>query len=92
MTYLHNYHRIPKYGYLQKQGIPIGSGAVESTIKQIGHRGKISVTQWNQNNAVQVLKHRWAYLNSYFYFTQYITAMLQIIINSNCDCKDFFAF
>ena len=60
-------HRIPEYGYLQQQGITIGSGAVESTIKQIGRRVKISGAQWNRHNVAQVLKHRCAYLNGYFY-------------------------
>ena len=34
--------RIPNYGYLQAEGFTIGSGAVESAIKQIGRRVKIS--------------------------------------------------
>nr|MDG3495202.1 ISKra4 family transposase [Pseudanabaena catenata USMAC16] len=41
----------------------IGSGAVESTIKQIGRRIKISGAQWKRDNLPQVLKHRCAYLN-----------------------------
>ncbi|MCA6616328.1 MAG: hypothetical protein IM531_16990, partial [Pseudanabaena sp. M090S1SP1A06QC] len=40
-----------------------GSGAVESSIKQIGRRIKISGAQWNQKNVPQVLTHRYAYLN-----------------------------
>lgn len=55
--------RIPNYQDLQSQGITIGSGAVESTIKQIGRRIKISGAQWNRKNLPQVLKHRCAYLN-----------------------------
>ncbi len=58
---------MPEYGYLQKQGLTIGSGGVESTIKQIGRRLKISGSQWNKSNVAQVLKHRCAYLNGYFY-------------------------
>jgi len=73
LAYLRNHrHRIPEYGYLQKQGITIGSGSVESTIKQIGRRVKISGAQWNQNNVSQVLKHRCAYLNGYLYSSKYI--------------------
>ena len=30
-----NYHRIVNYEYYQGEGIPIGSGAVESSVKQI---------------------------------------------------------
>jgi len=73
LAYLRNHrHRIPEYGYLQQQGITIGSGSVESMIKQIGRRVKISGAQWNQNNVAQVLKHRCAYLNGYFYSPKYI--------------------
>ena len=73
LAYLHNHrHRIPEYGYLQKQGLTIGSGAVESTIKQISRRVKISGAQWNQQNVAQVLKHRCAYLNGYFYSPKYL--------------------
>jgi hypothetical protein len=38
-------------------------GAVESAIKQIGRRIKISGAQWNPRNVPQVLAHRVAYLN-----------------------------
>ncbi len=73
LDYLRNHrYRIPEYGYLQQQGLTIGSGAVESTIKQIGRRIKISGTQWNRHNVAQVLKHRCAYLNGYFYPPKYI--------------------
>ena len=52
------------YDYYQTEGIcSIGSGAVESTIKQIDRRLKISGAQWNESNVSQVLKHRCAYLN-----------------------------
>ena len=73
LAYLRNHcHRIPEYGYLQKQGITIGSGSVESSIKQIGRRVKFSGAQWNKDNVDQVLRHRCAYLNSYFYSSKYI--------------------
>ena len=35
----------------------IASGAVESTVKQIDRRLKISGAQWNQDNVPQALKH-----------------------------------
>ena len=77
LAYLRNHrHRIPEYGYLQKEGITIGSGSVESTIKQIGRRVKISGAQWNQQNVAQVLKHRCAYLNGYFYSPKYLYSVL----------------
>ena len=73
LDYLRNHrYRIPEYGYLQQQGLIIGSGAVESTIKQIGRRIKISGAQWNRHNVAQVLKHSCAYLNGYVYSSKYI--------------------
>jgi hypothetical protein len=63
--YLENHrHRIVNYEYYQAEDIcSIGSGAVESTIKQIDRRLKISGAQWNESNVPQVLMHRCAYLN-----------------------------
>ncbi|MEM6437804.1 MAG: ISKra4 family transposase [Cyanobacteria bacterium P01_D01_bin.115] len=58
--------RIVNYAYCQSEGIPIGSGAVESTVKQIGRRIKISGAQWERKNVPQILKHRCAYLNGQF--------------------------
>jgi hypothetical protein len=58
--------RIVNYGYYQAEGISIGSGAIESTVKQIGRRIKISGAQWNKDNVPQVLKQRCAYLNGQF--------------------------
>ena len=55
--------RIPDYQLYQQLGICIGSGSVESWIKQIGSRMKIIGSQWNQNNVSQMLKLRCAYLN-----------------------------
>ena len=57
-------HRIINYEYHQAEEIcSIGSGAIESTIKQIDRRTKISGAQWKQENVPQVLAHRCAYLN-----------------------------
>jgi hypothetical protein len=39
------------------------SGSIESTIKQIDRRTKISGAQWKSENVPQVLAHRCAYLN-----------------------------
>jgi hypothetical protein len=49
----------------QQQGLCIGSGSVESTIKRIGVRIKISGAQWNAENIGRVLKQRCAYLNRF---------------------------
>jgi hypothetical protein len=63
-AYLHKHSlRIPDYGLYQELGICIGSGSVESTIKQIGARIKLSGAQWHQENVSQILKLRCAYLN-----------------------------
>lgn len=58
--------RIVNYAYYQAEGISIGSGAVESTLKQIGQRIKLAGAQWKKDNVPQVLKHRCAYLNGQF--------------------------
>ena len=55
--------RIPDYQLYQELGICIGSGSVESWIKQIGSRIKIIGAQWNRNNVAQMLKLRCIYLN-----------------------------
>ncbi len=56
--------RIVNYQYYQAEQIcSIGSGAVESTVKQIDRRIKISGAQWKIDNVPQVLAHRCAYLN-----------------------------
>ena len=55
--------RIPDYQLYQELGICIGSGSVESWIKQIGSRIKITGAQWNPKNVPQILKLRCAYLN-----------------------------
>lgn len=55
--------RIPNYEYYQAEGIPIGSGDVESWVKQIDRRTQISGAQWREDHVPQVLAHRCAYLN-----------------------------
>lgn len=55
--------RIPDYQLYQELGICIGSGSVESWIKQIGSRIKIIGAQWNPKNVSQMLRLRCAYLN-----------------------------
>ena len=57
-------HRLINYDYFQAEQLcSIGSGAVESAIKQIDRRIQISGAQWNAANVPQVLAHRCAYLN-----------------------------
>jgi len=56
--------RIINYHYFQWQQIcSIGSGAVESAVKQIGHRVKITGAQWKKENVSQILQLRTCYLN-----------------------------
>ena len=54
--------------YYQRENIcSIGSGAVESGIKQMSRRIKISGAQWNEKNVPQsCLAHRSAYLGMAF--------------------------
>lgn len=57
-------HRIINYDYHQREQIcSVGSGAVESGIKQLSRRIKLSGAQWNKDYVPQVLAHRCAYLN-----------------------------
>jgi hypothetical protein len=56
--------RIINYEMFQRDNIcSIGSGAVESGIKQIARRVKISGASWKSEHVGQVLAHRCAYLN-----------------------------
>jgi hypothetical protein len=59
-------HRIVNYQYYHAEGISVGSGEIESTIKQISQRVKLSGAQWSQKNVQQVLQHRCTYLNNQF--------------------------
>lgn len=56
--------RIINYEYFSQSGLcSIGSGAVESAVKQIGRRMKISGEQWKLENIPRMLQLRSAYLN-----------------------------
>lgn len=55
--------RLPKYAAYQAAGVPIGSGAVESVVKQIGERVKITGARWKPENVSQILRLRTAYMN-----------------------------
>lgn len=64
-SYLEKHHeRIINYRYYQEEGIcSVGSGAVESAIKQIRLRIKVSGAQWNIESVNHILSVRCAYLN-----------------------------
>lgn len=56
--------RIVNYAYYQAEQLcSIGSGAVESAVKQIGRRLQISGAQWNSASVNPMLSLRCAYLN-----------------------------
>ena len=72
-------HRIINYQYYQAEQIcSIGSAAIESTVKQIDRRTKISGTQWNLDNVPQVLAHRCAYINGLIFACSIKTGMLPL--------------
>lgn len=57
-------HRIVNYAYYQAEQLcSIGSGAVESAVKQIGRRLQISGARWNIASVNPMLNLRCAYLN-----------------------------
>ena len=62
-----HHHRIVDYAYYQAEQLcSIGSGAVESAIKQIDRRLKISGARWNIASVNPMLSWRCAYLNGQF--------------------------
>ncbi len=58
--------RIINYQARQAKGGSVGSGAVESLVKQIGLRVKLPGAQWSRKNVPLILQHRCAYLNGAF--------------------------
>lgn len=56
-------HRLPSYQESQAEGLPIGSGDVESTVKRIGERIKITGASWKIENVPTILRLRTAFLN-----------------------------
>lgn len=64
-----HYHRLVNYEYYQSEGLTIGSGAVESSVKQIKARTGISGARWSENGARNILSLRTHYLNGRFHKT-----------------------
>ena len=56
-------HRIVPYDLYQSLELAIGSGSVESTVKRLGARLKLSGAQWLPRSVPQILRLRCAYLN-----------------------------
>ena len=64
INYLHRHStRIINYKAWQEEGRSIGSGQVESLVKQIASRLKLNGAQWSAKSVPKILKHRCAYLN-----------------------------
>jgi len=65
ISYLRKHrHRLVNYMYFQAEQLSsIGSGAVESVVKQIDKRLQIVGAQWKSENLPQMLQLRCAYLN-----------------------------
>lgn len=64
VSYLERHRqRLPNYAQRQVEGLAIGSGEVESTIKQLGARLKIAGAQWSSESVNPMLRLRCAYLN-----------------------------
>ena len=59
----HHSARLINYKAWQEQGRTIGSGQVESLVKQIASRIKLNGAQWSPESVPKILKHRCAYLN-----------------------------
>ena len=60
-------HRIVDYKARQEAGLIIGSGAVESTVKQIDARMQLPGAWWNPENVNSMLNVRTAYLNGWLH-------------------------
>lgn len=58
--------RLVPYGLYQSLGLDIGSGSVESTVKRIAARVKLTGAQWLASSAPHILRLRCAYLNGSF--------------------------
>ena len=64
-----NESRIINYNYwtnIVLNPLSVGSGDVESAVKQMGARVKLSGARWQEENVNQILALRCAYLNGVF--------------------------
>lgn len=71
-AYLRKHRRraVP-YRLYQSLGLDIGSGSVESTVKRIAARVKLTGAQWLSSSAPHILRLRCAYLNGSFALSIY---------------------
>ena len=65
-TYFHNHQRRMQYQQFQAQGFPIGSGGVESGIKQYKHRLVGAGMRWSRRGAQRLMVIRSAILSDTF--------------------------
>ena len=65
-TYFERHHRRMQYLEFREEGFPIGSGTVESGVKQFQHRLSGPGMRWNQDNANRMLVIRAAVLGHDF--------------------------
>jgi hypothetical protein len=63
--------RIPDYQLYQELGFDIGPGSVESKIKQMENRVKITRAQWKPENIPQILRFE-VCLSQWRYFSKYL--------------------
>src|SRR5260221_3194630 len=64
--YFHTHHRRMQYPQLRQEGLPIGSGSVESTVKQFKARLTGSGMRWDPEPAQRMLLIRAAVLHASF--------------------------
>jgi len=63
LTYLRNQQLRMKYDQYRRDGLPITTAHIESTIKQINHRVKGSEKFWNETGAESLLQLTADYLS-----------------------------
>ncbi len=84
-------HRIVNYEYFQSEQIcSIGSGAVESAVKQIDRRTKISGAQWNIKNVPKRVSSsmrlfQWSYLEDYVSDRSLAKVTCSPLLEHQCD-------
>jgi hypothetical protein len=71
LTYLQNNKERMRYADYRRQGLPITSSYVESTVKQINYRVKGSEKFWNEAGAEELLQLRADYLSDGDIMTSY---------------------
>jgi hypothetical protein len=63
LTYLQNNQQRMRYADYRRQGLPLTSSYVESTVKQINYRVKGTEKFWNEEGSEEILQLRADYLS-----------------------------